>query len=133
MLVGTMGYMAPECVVTGRASMESNVYSFIVVSLEIACRRKCMEFKAEENKTRRIEWAWELYGTKTLLDATDPRLDLNFEEEEIKCLMTTCLWCVHPNPKLRLSMRNVIQVLNFENSLPIPSKMPKAAYPGAML
>ncbi|KAJ0801353.1 putative protein kinase RLK-Pelle-L-LEC family [Helianthus annuus] len=129
MLAGTMGYMAPECAVTARASKESDVYSFGVVALEIACGRKCIEFKAEENKIRLIEWVWELYGTKTLLDAVDPRLELEFEEEEIKCLMTTGLWCVHPDPELRPSMRQVIQVLNFETSLPIiPSKMPKASY-----
>ncbi|KAF5814463.1 putative protein kinase RLK-Pelle-L-LEC family [Helianthus annuus] len=129
MLAGTMGYMAPECAVTARASKESDVYSFGVVALEIACGRKCIEFKAEENKIRLIEWVWELYGTKTLLDAVDPSLELEFEEEEITCLMTTGLWCVHPDPELRPSMRQVIQVLNFETSLPIiPSKMPKASY-----
>ncbi|KAJ0801349.1 putative protein kinase RLK-Pelle-L-LEC family [Helianthus annuus] len=129
MLAGTMGYMAPECAVTARASKESDVYSFGVVALEIACGRKCIEFKAEENKIRLIEWVWELYGTKSLLDAVDPLLELEFEEEEIKCLMTTGLWCVHPDPELRPSMRQVIQVLNFETSQPIiPSKMPKASY-----
>ncbi|KAM0028756.1 putative protein kinase RLK-Pelle-L-LEC family [Helianthus debilis subsp. tardiflorus] len=129
MLAGTMGYMAPECVVTGKASKESDVYSFGVVALEIACGRKCIEFKAEENKIRLLEWVWELYGTRTLLNAADPRLELDFDEEEIKCLMTTGLWCVHPDPEFRPSMRQVIQVLNFQTSLPIlPSKMPRASY-----
>ncbi|KAJ0608088.1 putative protein kinase RLK-Pelle-L-LEC family [Helianthus annuus] len=129
MLAGTMGYMAPECVVTGRASKESDVYSFGVVALEIACGRQCMKFKAEENKQRLLEWVWELYGNYTILDAADPRLELDFKVEEIKCLMTTGLWCVHPDPELHPSMRQVIQVLNFETSLPIPpSKMPRAPY-----
>ncbi|KAJ0801346.1 putative protein kinase RLK-Pelle-L-LEC family [Helianthus annuus] len=62
MLAGTMGYMAPECVVTGRAKKESDVYGFGVLTLEIACGRKCIELKAEENKQRLLEWVWELYG-----------------------------------------------------------------------
>ncbi|KAJ0801354.1 putative protein kinase RLK-Pelle-L-LEC family [Helianthus annuus] len=129
MLAGTMGYMAPECVVTGRASKESDVYSFGVVALEIACGRQCMKFKAEENKQRLLEWVWELYGNNTILDAADPCLELDFKLEEIKCLMTTRLWCVHPDPELRPSMRQVIQLLNFETSLPIPpSKMPQAPF-----
>ena len=36
-LSGTMGSMAPECFVTGKASKESDVYSFGIVALEICC------------------------------------------------------------------------------------------------
>ncbi|EEE55487.1 hypothetical protein OsJ_03672 [Oryza sativa Japonica Group] len=42
-LAGTLGYLAPECVITGRASRESDVYSFGVVALEIACGRRPAE------------------------------------------------------------------------------------------
>ncbi|KAK1431229.1 hypothetical protein QVD17_14537 [Tagetes erecta] len=129
MLAGTLGYMAPECVVTGRASRESDVFSFGVVALEIACGRKCIEFKAQEKQVRLLEWVWELYGTGAILEAVDPRLGLDFEEEEIKCLMITGLWCVHPDSEFRPSMRQVVQLLNFEATLPIlPSKMPVASY-----
>lgn len=36
-LARTMGYMAPECIYTGKANKESDVYSFGIVLLEIAC------------------------------------------------------------------------------------------------
>ncbi|KAK9077256.1 hypothetical protein SSX86_005593 [Deinandra increscens subsp. villosa] len=129
MLAGTLGYIAPECVVTGSASRESDVFSFGVVALEIACGRKCIEFKAQEKQIRLLEWVWELYGTGTLLEAVDSRLGLDFEELEIKCLMITGLWCVHPDSKHRPPMRQVVQALNFEASWPmLPSKMPVASY-----
>ncbi|KAL8197947.1 hypothetical protein R6Q57_030053 [Mikania cordata] len=64
MLGGTMGYMAPECVVTGKASKESDVYSFGVVALEIASGRKSIVHMGEETQIRLVEWVWELYGTK---------------------------------------------------------------------
>ena len=44
-LAGTMGYMDPECVITGKASKESDVYSFGIVALEIACGRKPIDPK----------------------------------------------------------------------------------------
>ncbi|KAJ0800993.1 putative protein kinase RLK-Pelle-L-LEC family [Helianthus annuus] len=119
MLAGTLGYMAPECVVTGRASKESDVFSFGVVALEIACGRKPIEYKAQEKKIRLLEWVWELYGTGTLLEAIDPSLGSNFREEEIKRLMIVGLWCVHPDSECRPSMRQAINVLNFEASLPL--------------
>ncbi|KAL7584552.1 hypothetical protein Lser_V15G45969 [Lactuca serriola] len=129
MLAGTLGYMAPECVVTGKATRESDVFSFGVVALEIACGRKPIMYMAQENQIQLVEWVWEIYGARTLLEAVDPRLGSEYVEEEIKCLMIVGLWCAHPDPDLRPSMRHVIQVLNSEDSLPIlPSKMPVASY-----
>nr|GEU56836.1 L-type lectin-domain containing receptor kinase IX.1-like [Tanacetum cinerariifolium] len=128
-LAGTMGYMAPECVVTGKATKESDIFSFGVVALEIACGRKPLEYKAQENQIWLLEWVWELYGAGTLLDAADQRLGSDFEEEELKHLMIVGLWCVHPDSELRPTMRQVIQVLNSEASLPtLPSKMPISSY-----
>ncbi|KAM0036120.1 putative protein kinase RLK-Pelle-L-LEC family [Helianthus debilis subsp. tardiflorus] len=129
MLAGTMGYIAPECVITGKASKESDVFSFGVVALEITCGRKSMEYKAPEKQVRLIQWVWELYGTGTLLEAVDPSLGSDFGEEEIKRLMILGLWCVHPDSEFRPSMRQAIKVLNSEAPLPLlPSKMPVASY-----
>ncbi|KAK9073975.1 hypothetical protein SSX86_006570 [Deinandra increscens subsp. villosa] len=128
-LAGTIGYMAPECVVTGKATKESDVFSFGVVMLEIACGRKPIEYKAKENQVWLLEWIWELYGVGTLLEAVDPRLGPNFNEEEIKNLMIIALWCVHPDSQVRPSMRQVIQVLNRGASLPkLPSNMAISTY-----
>ncbi|KAJ9552195.1 hypothetical protein OSB04_016240 [Centaurea solstitialis] len=129
MLAGTLGYMAPECVATGKASKESDVFSFGVVALEIACGRKPINYKVPERPMRLVEWVWELYGTGNLLEAVDLRLGSDFEEEEIKRLMIVGLWCAHPDSYLRPSVRLAIQVLNSEAFLPIlPSKMPVASY-----
>ncbi|KAJ9552067.1 hypothetical protein OSB04_016112 [Centaurea solstitialis] len=125
LLAGTLGYMAPECISTGKASKESDVFSFGVVALEIACGRKSIDNKAPEMQISLVEWVRELYETGTLLEAADPRLGLDFEEEQIRCLMIVGLSCVQRESNLRPSMRQAIQVLNFEASLPtLPSNMP---------
>ncbi|KAL9998456.1 putative protein kinase RLK-Pelle-L-LEC family [Helianthus debilis subsp. tardiflorus] len=118
-LAGTLGYLAPECLVTFKASRESDVFSFGVVSLEIACGRKPIDPMASENQKKLTEWVWELYVSEGLLEAVDPRLGKDFEEEEIKRLMIVGLWCVHPNAELRPSMKQVYHVLNSEASLPV--------------
>ncbi|KAL8264595.1 hypothetical protein R6Q59_022725 [Mikania micrantha] len=129
LLAGTLGYMAPECVVTGKASKESDVFSFGVVALEIVCGRKSINYKEQEKQIWLVEWVWALYGSGTIMEAVDPRLRLEFDENEAKCLMMVGLWCVHPDSRLRPSMRQVIQVLNAEASLPIlPLNMPVASY-----
>ncbi|KAK9077131.1 hypothetical protein SSX86_005467 [Deinandra increscens subsp. villosa] len=128
-LAGTLGYMAPEYVATARATKESDVFSFGVVALEIACGRKVINYTAQERQTRLLEWVWELYGKDRLREAIDPSLGSEFEEEEIRRLMIIGLWCVHPDSELRPSIREVIKVLNSEASPPLlPSKMPVASY-----
>ncbi|CAJ1940311.1 unnamed protein product [Sphenostylis stenocarpa] len=128
-LAGTMGYLAPECVTTGKSSKESDVYSFGVVALEITCGRKPVEVKEEPGKVRLVEWVWSLYGKGKLLEAADEKLNREFEEQQMECLMVVGLWCCHPDHTMRPSIRQVISVLNFEAPLPsLPSKLPVPMY-----
>ncbi|CAI8617995.1 unnamed protein product [Vicia faba] len=128
-LAGTMGYLAPECATIGRASKETDVYSFGIVALEILCGRKPIENKTQENEINIVEWVWGLYGRGGILEAVDPRLSGDFDEEQIKCLMIVGLWCAHPDPNNRPSIRQAIQVLNFEVPPPnLPSSMPVPTY-----
>ncbi|KAK9044200.1 hypothetical protein V6N11_072516 [Hibiscus sabdariffa] len=128
-LAGTMGYLAPECHMAGKASKQSDVYSYGVVALEIACGRKPIQPRASEGKVNLVEWVWDLYGRAELLEACDPRLNGEFAEQEIEQLMIVGLWCAHPDENSRPSMQQAIHALNFEAPLPIlPSKMPVPTY-----
>ncbi|KAJ0039927.1 hypothetical protein Pint_27748 [Pistacia integerrima] len=129
LLAGTMGYLAPECVTTGKASKESDVYSFGVVALEITCGRRPVEPREEPSKVRLVEWVWDLYGKGQLLEAADKRLMRDFDERQMECLMIIGLWCCHPDYTLRPSIRQVINVLNFQAPLPsLPAKLPVPMY-----
>ncbi|KAI9076745.1 hypothetical protein K1719_041288 [Acacia pycnantha] len=128
-LAGTMGYMAPECVTTGRASKETDVYSFGVVALEIVCGRKPIISEAAEDKINIVQWVWDLYGSRRILEAVDSRLEGDFDHDEAECLMIVGLWCAHPDQNRRPSIRQAIQVLNFETPFPnLPSSYPILSY-----
>ncbi|KAI7745259.1 hypothetical protein M8C21_018934 [Ambrosia artemisiifolia] len=114
MVAGTLGYMAPECLDTGKASKESDVFSFGVVALEITCGRKPIENKAPAKQVRLSEWVWELYGTGHILEAVDPSLGSDFHEDGIKRLMIVGLWCVYPDWELRPSIGQDIKVLSLK-------------------
>ncbi|PIA51933.1 hypothetical protein AQUCO_01000063v1 [Aquilegia coerulea] len=123
-LAGTMGYMAPECTVSGKANKESDVYSFGVVALEIACGRRAVEPREKEGKVGLVAWVWELYGSGRLLEAADSKLSNDFDEQQIERLMIVGLWCSNWDSILRPSIRQAIRVLDFEAPLPeLPSKM----------
>ncbi|KAI5333140.1 hypothetical protein L3X38_023270 [Prunus dulcis] len=128
-LAGTMGYMAPEYVNTGKASRQSDVYSFGIVALEISCGRKPLDPKFGSSKVNMVEWVWELYGEDRVIEAADPKLCGDFDEKQMECLMIVGLWCSHPDYNMRPSIQQAIQVLNFEVPLPnLPSKMPVPTY-----
>ncbi|CAN6539625.1 unnamed protein product [Malus baccata var. baccata] len=124
-LAGTMGYMAPEYIISGKASKESDVYSFGIVALEIACGRKPID----HTRVNMVEWVWDLYGEDKVFEAADPKLGGVFDKKQVECLMIVGLWCAHPDYSMRPSMQQVMQMFTFEVPLPIlPSKMPVATY-----
>ncbi|KAL5988422.1 hypothetical protein ACLOJK_036186 [Asimina triloba] len=80
----------------------------------------------EESKVRLVDWVWDLYAMGRLVDAADERLNGDFDEKEMECLMSVGLWCSHPDLNHRPCM---IQVLGFEAPLPkLTHKMPVPMY-----
>ncbi|CAL4892384.1 unnamed protein product [Urochloa decumbens] len=131
-LAGTMGYMDPECMLSGSASTASDVYSFGVVVLEIACGRQPIVVvqDSEEYATMHlVQWVWECYGRGRIIDAGDARLNGEFDDGEMERVMITALWCAHPDRTLRPSIRQAINVLRLEAPLPsLPTNMPVAMF-----
>ncbi|GLT98030.1 hypothetical protein SLE2022_155590 [Rubroshorea leprosula] len=129
LLAGTMGYLAPECHRTGKASKESDIYSFGVVALEIACGRRSIEPRYDEDQASLVAWVWQAYGNQRLLDVVDKKLSTNFDMREMECLLIIGLWCAHPIRNMRPSIKQAMQVLNFEAAPPnLPNEMPTPVY-----
>lgn len=130
---GTPGYVDPECVITGRASAESDVYSFGVVLLEVACGKRPMSLLGSQKNGvfRLVEWVWDLYGRGAVLEAADERLNGDYDAAEMERVMVVGLWCAHPDPSVRPSIRAAMAVLQSKeaNQLPVlPAKMPVPMY-----
>ncbi|KAK6916218.1 Protein kinase domain [Dillenia turbinata] len=126
---GTIGYMAFEYMVSGRASKESDVYSFGIVALEIACGRRAIICLDGETHVRLVDWVWKFYASGKLLEAADPKLGGDFVEKEMECLITVGLWCAHPHPHSRPSIGQALRALNSEAQIPIlPQNMPAPPY-----
>lgn len=100
-----------------------------MVILEIACGRKPIEEKEMKGKVNLVQWVWELYGRRMCLTAADPRLKMEIDEQQMERLMVVGLWCAHPAPDLRPSIRQAIHVLKFDAPVPnLPPKMPVPVY-----
>ncbi|MED6143271.1 L-type lectin-domain containing receptor kinase VIII.1 [Stylosanthes scabra] len=113
---GTMGYLAPEYVLTGRATEKTDVFSYGAVVLEVASGRRPIEKDANGVgrvgvSSNLVEWVWSLHQEGKLLMAADPRLEGEFEEGEMRRVMLVGLACSHPDAMARPSMRSVVQML----------------------
>ncbi|CAL4994334.1 unnamed protein product [Urochloa decumbens] len=116
-LAGTLGYMDPACLITGKFSIESDIYSFGVVLLEVACGRQPVVVVLD-NTTHLVRRVSELYRRGVILDAADPRLGRDFDELEMDCVLVVGLWCTQHDQTLRPSIRQAISALRFEAPLP---------------
>eukprot|EP01018_Ginkgo_biloba_P000281 Gb_37813 [translate_table: standard] len=117
-VVGTLGYIAPELVQTGKASPSTDVFSFGVLLLEVASGRKPVDHSKDAAEVLLVDWVWDLYMEEKLMDAVDPKLRGEFDVEEMKTVLHLGLICVHHEPEGRLTIRQVLQILEGESPLP---------------
>jgi len=117
-LAGTMGYMDPECTVTGRFNKESDIYSFGVLLLEVACGRRPVVVLPNDTVVHLAQRVSELHERGLVLHAADPRLNGEFDPKEMERMLLVGLWCTQRDPSLRPSIRQVVSALRFEAPAP---------------
>ncbi|XP_021848020.1 L-type lectin-domain containing receptor kinase SIT2-like [Spinacia oleracea] len=122
-VVGTVGYLAPELSITGKPTTATDVFSFGIFLLEVACGRRpnsLQEFSREDFVL--VDWVYDCWKKGVILETSDPTLEGNHQVEEMELVLKLGLLCSHPKPEGRPSMRNVVQFLHGDASLPdIPS------------
>lgn len=130
-IAGTPGYMAPESFHTGKATVETDIYAFGVLILEVVCGRK-PGHQNEENEYHSglVEWVWEHHKMDRITEVIDHRLNNEFDEDQAECIVMLGLACCHPNPYERPSMRTALQVLTGEVAAPaVPTEKPAFMWP----
>ncbi|XP_019097851.1 PREDICTED: lectin-domain containing receptor kinase VI.4-like isoform X2 [Camelina sativa] len=113
-VVGTIGYMAPELARNGNSSSASDVFAFGVLLLEIVSGRK----PTDSGTFFIADWVMELEESGEILSAIDPRLGSGYEEGEVRLALAVGLLCCHQKPGSRPSMRMVLRYLNRDEDVP---------------
>ncbi|KAG0524532.1 hypothetical protein BDA96_07G219700 [Sorghum bicolor] len=117
---GTVGYIAPECFHTEKATRESDVYAFGAVVLEVVCgRRPRCDI---EGFHFLVDWVWRLHRDGRALEAVDARLDGAFDVAQAERLILLGLACSHPTPAERPKTPAILQILL--GSMPPPEVPP---------
>ncbi|URE27640.1 receptor kinase [Musa troglodytarum] len=117
-IVGTMGYLAPEFVRTGKATTITDVFAFGIFLLEVACGKRPVDSIASGEKLILLDWVVENWWQESILATRDPRLGEEYVVEEMELVLKLGLLCSHPLPAGRPSMRQVVEYLEGEAALP---------------
>ncbi|KAK4253342.1 hypothetical protein QN277_010663 [Acacia crassicarpa] len=115
-VVGTIGYIAPELTRTGKASTSSDVYAYGVLLLEVVSERRPID---ESGQFVLLDWVVENQSLGQIHDVVDPKLNLNYDEEEVELVLKLGLLCAQHRADLRPTMRQVIRYLNFDDPIPV--------------
>ncbi|KAF7045658.1 hypothetical protein CFC21_054742 [Triticum aestivum] len=137
-VMGTAGYIDPEFIRTRRPTTESDIYSFGMVLLEVvSSRRPDMDIDTEQPAAAvdkvaipLLKWVWDLYEKSAIVEAVDRRLkgdeqlsDGHDGKWQVHRALVVGLWCTHPDPSVRPSVVQFMNVLQLkEVTLPILSR-----------
>ncbi|ERN07987.1 L-type lectin-domain containing receptor kinase S.4 [Amborella trichopoda] len=121
-VVGTLGYLAPEVSRSGKYTTYSDVFSYGIVLLEVACGRRPVDLQGLPEEMILVDLVWKCFSEGKLLDVADPRLKGEFVAEEMAMILMLGLVCSHPVPASRPSMRQVCQYL--DGDVPFPNTLP---------
>ncbi|CAH9098361.1 unnamed protein product [Cuscuta epithymum] len=115
-VLGTVGYIAPECFHTGKATRESDVYGLGAVLLEVVCGQK--PGAKIGGFQYLVDWVWYLHRDGRILEAVDPRLRGDYDVEQAQRLLLLGLACSHPTANERPRASDIVQIIL--GSVPIP-------------
>ncbi|CAI0549713.1 unnamed protein product [Linum tenue] len=113
-VVGTVGYMAPEMMTTGRATTQTDVFGFGVLILEVVCGRR----PVEEGKPSLVDEVRKVVMEgRNVVSVVDGRVreSSRFGDEEVKRVLQLGLMCTYRDPRVRPTMRQVVKALERGN------------------
>ncbi|KAG6792465.1 hypothetical protein POTOM_001615 [Populus tomentosa] len=112
---GTLGYLAPEYAMLGKASESCDVYSFGILLLELATGKRPLEKMSPTVKRTITDWALPLACERKFSELADPKLKGKYDEEELKRVVFVSLVCAHTQPERRPTMLDVVELLKGES------------------
>ncbi|BAT91504.1 hypothetical protein LR48_Vigan05g221200 [Vigna angularis] len=112
---GTLGYLAPEYAMLGKANESCDVYSFGILLLELASGKKPLEKLSPTVKRSINDWALPLACEKKFSELADPKLEGNYVEEELKRVVLIALLCAQSQPEKRPTILEVVELLKGES------------------
>lgn len=112
----------------GHLTAKSDVYGFGVVLLELIVGKRAMDKHTPNQEHNLVDWAHPiLIRTSKLLKIIDPKMQGQYSCRTASNVANLAHRCLSRNPKLRPSMKEVVELLETYNSEEILYQSKKAA------
>ncbi|CAK9185343.1 unnamed protein product [Ilex paraguariensis] len=92
--------------------------SFKNSSNEVACGRRPIQSRSPPEEVILVDWVVECWRSGEILKTADPKLNNDFEVEEMELVLKVGLLCSHPLPAIRPSISQVLMYLTSHASMP---------------
>lgn len=111
-VMGTYGYAAPEYVATGHLYVKSDVYGFGVVMVEMLTGLRALDQNRPSGQHNLVDWIKPcLPDRRKLKHVMDSRLEGKYPSKAAVLVGQLALTCLGPEPKMRPSMKEVVETL----------------------
>ncbi|KAL2653616.1 hypothetical protein R1flu_021744 [Riccia fluitans] len=112
--LGTLGYLAPESMMSGDMSVASDVYSFGVVMLELLTGRKPIDSSLPEKEQSLLNWSRKYLEEERVSELLDPNMpdDVSHISESVWWYLKMAKCCLALDPGGRPKMTAVVQMLD---------------------
>ncbi|RZC73715.1 hypothetical protein C5167_049195 [Papaver somniferum] len=104
---GSFGYLAPEYFMRGIVDEKTDVFAFGILLLEIITGR----MPVDSSKKNLLAWARPLIESEDIAVLADPKLDGNYDVDQMYKLVLIASYCVRRSSLWRPSMDEVFQLL----------------------
>ncbi|CAH1454522.1 unnamed protein product [Lactuca virosa] len=114
-VMGTFGYVAPEYANSGLLNEKSDVYSFGVLLLEAITGRDPVDYGRPADEVNLVDWLKMMVGNRRSEEVVDPNIGTRPSRTALKRALLTALRCVDPDSEKRLTMGEVVRMLESED------------------
>ncbi|KAL5994626.1 hypothetical protein ACLOJK_024679 [Asimina triloba] len=114
---GTLGYLAPEYAMFGKASESCDVFSFGILLLELISGKRPLEKLSPTVKRSITDWALPLVREGKFDEVVDPKLGGKYVEEQLQRVVLVALMCAQNRPEKRPTILEVVDLLKGEKLL----------------